>query len=234
MNATRTLDAETILTATETVLRRYGPEKATVRDVARALGVSHASVYRHFPSKAALREAVTRRWISRAHADLNALATNTALPPPERLRAWLTTLFTCKRNMTSQDPELFATYRILVDEHTTVATDHVAVLIEQLRGIITEGVDNGDFHTADPTATAQVVFNATMAYHHPAHAPQWHTPEAETALQSVCTLLIAGLSAQPVGSAHHQDQAGSSSQSVSDHSADALLNHRKAPRTRCT
>ena len=60
-----TLTAERILDATEEVLRRYGPAKATVVDVARALGVSHGSVYRHFRTKAALRDAVTERWLDR-------------------------------------------------------------------------------------------------------------------------------------------------------------------------
>ena len=55
MRAGAALDEDSILAATEDVLRRYGPSKATVLDVARALGVSHASVYRHFPSKTALR-----------------------------------------------------------------------------------------------------------------------------------------------------------------------------------
>lgn len=50
-----TLSAERILDTAEEVLRRFGPAKASVLDVARALGVSHGSVYRHFPSKAALR-----------------------------------------------------------------------------------------------------------------------------------------------------------------------------------
>ncbi|MDQ0813238.1 AcrR family transcriptional regulator [Streptomyces sp. B3I7] len=196
MTTARPLDAEAILTATEAVLRRHGPEKATVRDVARALGVSHASVYRHFPSKAALREAVTRRFISRAHEGLGPLARDTRLAPPDRVRAWLTALFTCKRNMTCEDPELFATHRILVAEHRAAATDHVADLLEQLSGIITDGVRTGDFAPTDPTATARTLFDATMAYHHPAHAPEWQLPETEAALQSVCTLLIAGLTAR--------------------------------------
>ena len=43
------LTPERILDAAEEVLRRFGPTKTTVVDVARALGVSHGSVYRHFP-----------------------------------------------------------------------------------------------------------------------------------------------------------------------------------------
>src|SRR5438067_2433857 len=133
MSSGAALDVEKILGATEEVLRRYGPEKATVLDVARALGVSHASVYRHFRSKAALREAVARRFLGRAHAGLAAVAADTRLTPPERLRAWLVALFIVKRAVTSDDPELFATYRGLATEHSSVAAEHVADLVEQLR-----------------------------------------------------------------------------------------------------
>ena len=59
------LTEERILDAAEDVLRRFGPAKATVVDVAKALGVSHGSVYRHFPTKVALRDAVARRWLAR-------------------------------------------------------------------------------------------------------------------------------------------------------------------------
>ncbi|MEU8874426.1 TetR family transcriptional regulator [Streptomyces javensis] len=187
------LDAETILTATEDVLRRHGPAKATVLDVARALGVSHASVYRHFPSKAALREAVTRRWLARARAPLAAIAADPRQAPPERLHTWFTTLFTAKRTLLSEDPELFATYRVLTAEHSSAAVDHVTDLTEQLRVIIADGVTSGDFTSPDPTATARTVFDATMAYHHPAHAHEWQARGSEAALQSICALLIEGL-----------------------------------------
>ena len=69
------LTAETILDTAEDVLRRFGPAKATVVDVARALDVSHGSVYRHFPSKAALRDAVTERWLARVSEPLEAIVT---------------------------------------------------------------------------------------------------------------------------------------------------------------
>ena len=41
------LTLDRILATAEDVIRRFGPAKATVVDVARALGVSHAAVYRH-------------------------------------------------------------------------------------------------------------------------------------------------------------------------------------------
>ena len=91
------LGSEVILSTTEEVLRRHGPSKATVVDVARALGVSHTAVYRYFPSKAALREAVARRWLNRANDELLAVVGDSRLASPDRPRAWLVTLFTVKR-----------------------------------------------------------------------------------------------------------------------------------------
>ncbi|WP_433063968.1 TetR family transcriptional regulator [Dactylosporangium sp. CS-033363] len=180
------LDAETIMVATEDVLRRYGPAKATVVDVARALGVSHAAVYRHFPSKAALREAVARRWLARGFGALTAAADD-SLPPPERLRAWLVALFTEKRRAAVEDPELFATYKALVEEHSAAAAEHVEALLALLTGII------AGFEVPDPAATARTVFEATSSFHHPAHAGEWRRPDRDSLLDDVCTLLLAAL-----------------------------------------
>src|SRR5437763_16234439 len=103
------LTRERILDAAEDVLRRFGPAKANVVDVARALGVSHGSVYRHFPSKAALRDAVAEQWLARLAAPLAAVAAERG-PAAERLRHWLDLLIACKRRKARSDPELFATY----------------------------------------------------------------------------------------------------------------------------
>ena len=84
MNEVVVLTPERILEVTEDVLRRYGLAKATVVDVARALDVSHGSVYRHFPSKASLREAVAKRWLDRLSAPLLKIAEASGPAPARR------------------------------------------------------------------------------------------------------------------------------------------------------
>jgi AcrR family transcriptional regulator len=190
------LTAEAILVTTEEVLRRYGPAKATVVDVARALGVSHGSVYRHFPSKAALREAVTGRWLVRAHEGLAELAAGPG-PAPDRLRRWLATLFESKRRKTLDDPELFATFSVLAAENSTVVAAHIQDLRGQLARIIADGVAGGEFTeftAADPAAAARAVFDATSRFHDPVHAGAWSDPRIGEAFDGVCTLVLAGLS----------------------------------------
>jgi AcrR family transcriptional regulator len=193
--AGRGLDADAILAATEQVLRQHGPAKATVVDVARALGVSHAAVYKHFASKAALREAVTRRWLDRTRAPLEAVARDTRLAPPQRLRAWLSAQLAAKQARVAEDPELFATFRALVGEDSVVAREQVRDLLEQLGVIIADGVASGEFAATDPARAARAVFHATTAFHHPALAESWTRPEAQAELDETCTLLLDGLRA---------------------------------------
>ncbi|MFJ9208522.1 TetR family transcriptional regulator [Streptomyces sp. NPDC102264] len=193
--ATEPLTAERILEATEEVLRRYGPAKATVVDVARVLGVSHGSVYRHFSTKAALREAVTSRWLSRTETALAAIMDGEADPGPEKLRGWLLALFDTKRHKAGDDPELFATFSVLIDESSDVVDAHLTELAHQLTRIVEEGVREGEFVAADPASTAGAVFAATARFHDPAYAPEWRKPTIDAEFTAVCDLLLRGLRA---------------------------------------
>ncbi|MFJ8195705.1 TetR family transcriptional regulator [Streptomyces sp. NPDC096152] len=188
-----TLTAERILEATEEVLRRHGPAKATVVDVARALGVSHGSVYRHFRTKAALREAVTKRWLDRTSEALADIAADGDRDPEARLRDWFATLFEAKRRKAGDDPELFATYSVLVGENGAAVGEHLADLTAQLTRIVAAGADAGTFTAADPAATARALFHATGRFHDPCYAPEWEQAGIEAEFEAVLDLVLRGL-----------------------------------------
>lgn len=188
------LTPERILEATEDVLRRYGPAKATVVDVARALGVSHGSVYRHFRTKSELREAVTARWLTRTEVALTEIINTSAEPAPAKLQRWLATLFEAKRHKAGDDPELFATYIVLIGESTVVEA-HIRELVGQLREIVEEGVRSGQFAVDDPAVAAQAVFDATARFHDPAYAAEWRNPAIGAEFTAVSELLLRGLRA---------------------------------------
>jgi AcrR family transcriptional regulator len=194
--ATEALTAERILLAAEDVLRRYGPAKATVVDVARALGVSHGSVYRHYPSKAALRDAVTERWLTGISAPLGAIATEDG-PAPERVRRWLEQLVASKRSKALDDPEFFAAHVELTVGAREVVGAHVETLTGQKTRIVADGVERGEFVVGDPAVAARAVFDATSRFHNPAHASTWVDPSVDAAFEGVVELVLAGLRAQP-------------------------------------
>jgi AcrR family transcriptional regulator len=177
---------------TEEVLRRHGPAKATVVDVARALGVSHGTVYRHFRTKAALREAVTKRWLDRTSQTLSRVVAEDR-DPEARVRDWLAGLFEAKRRKAGGDPELFATYSVLAEEAGEVVGEHIAELTGQLTEIIRAGVTTGVFTVPDPAIAARTVFQATGRFHDPAYAREWRKPGAEEEFEAMVELLLRGL-----------------------------------------
>lgn len=186
------LTAEDILVAAETALRRFGPGKATVVDVARALGVSHGSVYRHFASKAALRDAVTQRWLEGISLPLREIAQQST-PAPQRLRQWFDTLRELQRTKATDDPELFATYRAIVIDSRDVVTEHADQLTDQIAHIVRDGIASGDFSQADVDTTASGIFSATLRFHQPLHAGEWGTQENNAAFQALWRLLMRAL-----------------------------------------
>lgn len=182
--------------AAEDVLRRFGPGKATVVDVARALGVSHGSVYRHFASKADLRGAVTRAWLARFNDPLEAIIAEGG-PAAERLYRWLRELSAMKRRRLFDDPELFATYRELGMEARDVVGEHVDHLTAQVARLIREGVGRGEFESRDPTATGRAVLSATARFHNPANASEWSNPDIDRDFEEVWALILDGLKVAP-------------------------------------
>jgi AcrR family transcriptional regulator len=186
------LTSERILQAAEDVLRRFGPAKATVVDVARTLEVSHGSVYRHFSSKAALRDAVAERWLARISEPLEVVARDDG-SATERLRRWLELLIAAKRSRALEDPELFATYVQLVAESRTVVVAHVKTLTGQLAAIVADGVQRGEFADVDPAMAGRAVFDATARFHNPVHAAEWSDPGIDAAFEGVWSLVVAAL-----------------------------------------
>ena len=192
MNEAVVLTPERILEVTEDVLRRFGLAKATVVDVARALDVSHGSVYRHFPSKASLRQAVAKRWLDRANAPLEKIAEASG-PAPARLERWLRTMFEIKHKKVSDDPEMFATYLTLAQEACEVVKAHKERLVSQVAHILSDGVQQGVFEVTDVKASARAVFDATIRYHHPAHSDEWSDPQLPARIDALLALLLKGL-----------------------------------------
>lgn len=189
------LTKEAILDAAEQVLRRYGPDKTSVVDVARALQVSHGTLYRHFASKASLREAVTERWLHKIILEpLETITAQSGGSATERLRSWFETLIQTKKTYAINDSEMFAMYAAVTLDAVEMITTHVNQLIDQIARIIEEGMKSQEFKSVEPIVTARAIFIATSRFHHPAHAKEWSKDTIEQEFASVWDLLYSGIS----------------------------------------
>ena len=190
------LTRDRIVATAEDVIRRFGPAKATVVDVARALGVSHAAVYRHVATKAELRDLVVGRWMEELMPPLRAI-TERRGPAPARLQRFFDTLIAIKHRRAAEDPELFAAYRTLAVGARSVAAAHVEELVGLAATIIRAGVADGTFRRVDPVAAARAIMVATSRFHHPVHAGEWDNPALEATFKDVWRMLMDGIRRSP-------------------------------------
>ena len=186
------LTLDRILAAAEDVIRRFGPSKATVVDVARALGVSHTAVYKHVSSKAELRDLVVGQWVEATMPPLRAIVVQPG-PAQQRLRDLIDALIEVKRRRANDDAELFTAYRTLAADAQSVVSAHIEEMIKLVATVIGSGVQDGTFRTIDPVAMGRAVLVATSKFHHPAHAAEWGDPAIDAAYNDVWRLLMDGL-----------------------------------------
>jgi AcrR family transcriptional regulator len=183
---------ERILKAAEDLLRRHGPAKTTVVDVARALEMSHANVYRHFASKTELQDAVADRWLKAISGPLEKIAHGKG-KASTRLEQWVLALAAAKQRKVLDDPELFATYHAVAVAAREVAASHIAELRRQVAAIIRDGISQGEFKVADPDAASMAVLSATIRFHHPYHVRESAGRTDPAEIRTVLKLVLAGL-----------------------------------------
>ena len=184
-----------ILDAAVDLLRRYGPDKTGVVDIARALDMSHSNVYKHFASKSALFDAVAERWLAQVMAPLAKITADKKTPAPKRLKAWARTLAEIKRRKVLDEPELFEVYNAINANAHEVVAAHVAHMQEQVAEIVGDGVEAGDWKVKSAKATAALILNATARFHHPAMVQLDGGKSQLAELDALMDVLIAGLKA---------------------------------------
>jgi AcrR family transcriptional regulator len=181
----------------ERLFRTMGYQKTAVADIARELGMSPANVYRFFPSKSAINEAIAARMLGGVEAEIWAIARGEG-PPAERLADLLRTLH--RRHI-----GLFFTERRLHDMVTAAMSEHWGVIerfihacTTAIRHVLMDGMATGAFARLDPEATARSVKLAVMTFVHPVIIAEC-VGRAETEerlaedLEGVIALLLRGL-----------------------------------------
>ncbi|GKU25877.1 hypothetical protein CFB3_00690 [Clostridium folliculivorans] len=183
------LDKEIILNATEEVIRRFGPDKANITDVAKLLKVSHAAIYRYYNGKAALFNAVTDRWLAQLHAPSNDILKEDS-PADAKLSKLLESFVEAKHRSAINDPEMFANYIKLAQSSMEVIEKSKEEGIKRIEEIIVQGITEGIFFSESPYKEARSVYLATSVFIHP---NSFEDSDRKQNIESVINLLIRGL-----------------------------------------
>ena len=185
---TRTL----ILEVARTHLRRFGEDKMTIIGIARALGMSHANVYRYFPSKTAVIDAVLDAWLGRVENLLKEIFRREGTAA-ERIERLVMEIHGRRSAKFRQEPELFESFRrVIVSRPAAVARrqEKIAGVFQQL---VEQGIEDGEFEPVNPMEMAAVLEDATAFFLHPAVMPSAMSNRGEERASNVVRRILASI-----------------------------------------
>lgn len=183
---------ERILAAAEQLLRRHGPAKVGMVDVARAAGMSHTNVYKHFGSIAEINQTVTERWLNEITDRLENIL-KSRREAPAKLKTYILALIEAKQQKLVQDPELYETYTELLEADPETLSHHLETVRTQIAAIIREGVTKGIYRVSNPDKAAAAVLAAITRFRHPVFVRAAGGVSLVPQAEPVIALLNAGL-----------------------------------------
>jgi AcrR family transcriptional regulator len=187
------LTKQRILAVAEQVLLSRGADKATVVEVARLLGLTHANIYKFFANKAKVHQAVVELWLERMDAPLASIVADHASAQVRVVR-WLDAFVGARRRAWRENPKLFrALQAVVVQEHPATWDTYKVRLCRGLAEILGDGMASGAFKEGNALELASALIDANVRFFHPAHHLEWSDLRSDAAYNTVRTLLLAGL-----------------------------------------
>jgi len=183
-----------IIEAARAHLRQFGPDKVTVVDIARSLGMSHANVYRFFKSKAEILDAVIDDWLARVECFIEGVAAQPGTAA-ERLEAVVMAIHHRRRTKYEKDAHVYLTFRRLIEARPDAVAKREEKIIGVFEKIIRAGIAAGEFAPVEPNHAARAMGDATAMFLHPAIMPATLNGETEKRIRCVIRTMCAGFSA---------------------------------------
>jgi AcrR family transcriptional regulator len=183
---------EQILDAANTHFRTYGYAKTTVADLAKAIGLSPAYVYKFFESKQAIGEAVVRQLLGGIAAEVREIV---ASPKPAATRLRLVFVAVARRGAEAicNDRKAHELAVTACSEQWEAVRDHQATLLSVIRNLVAEGRELGEFERKTPIAeTSQAILHTLKLFSYPLFLEQ-NIDEPEDKAECVANLVLRSL-----------------------------------------
>jgi AcrR family transcriptional regulator len=177
-------------------IRQHGLARTTVVAIAREADMSHANVYRYFPSKEALVDAVTAQWLKPVETGLREISDG---PDPvfDKLERILSAVHSAYRNKLESDPIIFALFVEATREGRGVARRHRLKLQSEVQRVVEEA----SFSPPDQRRALALIFDMCHRFLNPASIRadgEVTRPQIEARFERVVRALIRTLSTAPL------------------------------------
>lgn len=148
-------------------IRKAGAKRVTVVGIAEEAGMTHANVYRYFPSKEALIDAVVAdalRPVELMMADIAGAPD----PVDDKLERLTLALAHAYRDLAEKDRAIFEVYADIAAENRSVARRHRGRVFMFVERVVDEGAGIGVFHLRDREAAMSFLTDILFRFSHPA------------------------------------------------------------------
>jgi len=207
MNATERSGSDVtrarILEAAWDLFRQLGA-RATIADVAEKLGMSSANIYRFYPSKQALCEAVCANQLGGMTLAAHDIAQGEG-SPAERLRAILLMLHSAMRDQMINEKRVHEIVNVAIHERWPPIEAFEEGIGIVIGGLIAEGQARGDFGPGAPELLAAQTACACSSIHHPTLIALYGEPDATPSPEQLVDFVLRALASRGAPSPSTED-----------------------------
>jgi AcrR family transcriptional regulator len=155
-----------IVEAADALFRRLGYAKTAVADIAADLGMSPANVYRFFPSKNAIVEAICQRCLAEVEEQAWAIARAKA-PAAEKLERLVLDILKYHKENLLTETRVHDIVLVAMENSWAAIRAHKETLRTIVEVILRDGVAAGEFEAIDARQVSEQFMRATVCFCHP-------------------------------------------------------------------
>ena len=155
-----------IVETADALFRRLGYAKTTVADIAAELKMSPANVYRFFPSKNAIVEAICQRCLSEVEEQAWAIA-RTKGPAADKLERLFVGILKYHKENLLTETRVHDIVLVAMENSWDAIRAHKETMRTIVEVILRDGVAAGEFETIDPRQVSEQIMHATVSFCHP-------------------------------------------------------------------
>jgi AcrR family transcriptional regulator len=155
-----------IVDAAEALFRRLGYAKTAVADIAAELHMSPANVYRFFPSKQAIVEAICQRCLAEVEEQAWAIA-RAKVPAADRLERLVLGILKYHKENLLTETRVHDMVLVAMENSWAAIQAHKEVVRTIVEVIVRDGIAVGEFEIIDPRQVSEQFMRATVSFCHP-------------------------------------------------------------------
>jgi AcrR family transcriptional regulator len=195
------LTCERIMAAARKHFAHYGYPKTTMADIASECEMSPGNIYRFFPGKLDIAEAIMRAEEKTRLAELEEIVLAERCSARKKLTDFFFTELHSTYKKFDEEPHALEIARIISERRPDFGNARVAAEREMIARILREGTEKGEFNVSDADYSAEMIHSAMLKFRFPQRWTHASLETLERELTGVLKLIMDGLTPRAGGAA---------------------------------